>query len=103
VLLLSIAKWHNSLTSQLLVYNGDRPAPLGLLNLLPEGADSDPDTWLMHHILIPAFLCRIASASNIQHKILQISIQLNLFTKIRDFLHARCKKSLLDVKNLPVD
>ncbi len=32
-------------------------------------------------------------------RILQISIQLHLFTKIRDFLHARCKKSLLDVKN----
>jgi hypothetical protein len=25
-----------------------------------------------------------------------------LFTKIRDFLHGRCKKSLLDVNNLPV-
>jgi hypothetical protein len=35
--------------------------------------------------------------------VLQISIQLHLLTKIRDFLHARCKKSLLDVKNLPVD
>jgi hypothetical protein len=35
-------------------------------------------------------------------KILQISNQLPFFTKIGDFLHARCKKSLLDVKNLPV-
>ena len=34
--------------------------------------------------------------------LLQISNQLHFFTKIGDFLHARCKKSLLDVKNLPV-
>ena len=32
----------------------------------------------------------------------QISNQLHFFTKIGDFLHARCKKSLLNVKNLPV-
>jgi hypothetical protein len=35
--------------------------------------------------------------------LLQIPNQLHFFTKIGDFLHARCKKSLLDVKNLPVD
>ena len=35
--------------------------------------------------------------------ILQIPNQLHFFTKIGDFLHTRCKKSLLDVKNLPVD
>ena len=35
-------------------------------------------------------------------EVLQISNQLPFFTKIGDFLHARCKKSLLDVKNLPV-
>jgi hypothetical protein len=34
--------------------------------------------------------------------VLQIPNQLHFFTKIGDFLHARCKKSLLDVKNLPV-
>ena len=34
--------------------------------------------------------------------ILQIPNQLHFFTKIGDFLHGRCKKSLLDVKNLPV-
>ena len=33
----------------------------------------------------------------------QIPNQLHYFTKIRVFLHGRCKKSLLDVKNLPVD
>ncbi len=69
MLLLSIAKWRNLLTSQLLVYNHDRQAPTDLLNLLPEETDSDPDTWLMRHMLIPAFLRRIANASNIQHKI----------------------------------
>ncbi len=36
-------------------------------------------------------------------RVLQIPNQLHFFTKIGDFLHARCKKSLLDVKNLPVD
>ncbi len=34
--------------------------------------------------------------------VLHISIELNFFTKYRDFLHAPCKKSLLDVKNLTV-
>ena len=33
----------------------------------------------------------------------QISNQLLLFTKIGDFLHARCKKSRPEVKNLRVD
>ena len=69
MLSLSIAKWHGLLTSQSLVYDGDRQAPPDLLNLLTEGTDSDPDTWLMHHMLIPTFLCRIANASNIQHMI----------------------------------
>jgi hypothetical protein len=69
VLLLSIAKWRNLLTSQLLVYDGDRQAPLNLLNLLPEETDLDPDTWLMHHMLILAFLHKIANASTIQQKI----------------------------------
>jgi hypothetical protein len=69
VLLLGIAKWRNSLTRQSLVYDGDRQAPPDLLNLLPEGTDLDPDTWLTHQMLIPAFLRRIANASNIQHKI----------------------------------
>ena len=40
----SIAKWHNLPNSQSLVYDGDRQALLDLLNLLPEGTDSDPDT-----------------------------------------------------------
>jgi hypothetical protein len=68
MLLLSIAKWHDLLTSQLLVYDGDRQAPPGLLNLLLKRTDSDPDTWLMHHMLIPPFLCGIANTSNIQQK-----------------------------------
>ncbi len=63
MLFLSIAKWRNLLTIKLLVYNGDRQAPPDLLNLLPEGTDMDSDTWLMHHMLILAFLRRIASAS----------------------------------------
>jgi hypothetical protein len=66
MLLLSIAKWRNLLNSQSLVYDGDRQAPPDLSNLLPEGTDSDPDTYLKHHELILAFLCRIANASNIQ-------------------------------------
>ncbi len=66
MLLLSIAKWCNLLDSQLLVYDGDRQAPQDLLNLLPEETDSDPDTLLMSHELIVAFLCRIANASNVQ-------------------------------------
>ncbi len=48
-LLLSIAKWHDSLNSQSLVYDGDRQAPPDLVNLLPEGTDLDPDIWLMRH------------------------------------------------------
>jgi hypothetical protein len=59
------AKWRNLLTSQLLVYNGDRQAPTDLLNLLLEETDLDPDTLLTRYILILAFLRRIANASNI--------------------------------------
>jgi hypothetical protein len=66
MLSLSIAKWHNLLNSQSPVYDGDRQAPPDLSNLLPEGADSDPGTWLMHHGLMLACLRRIANASNIQ-------------------------------------
>ncbi len=44
MLLLSIAKWHSLLNSQLLVYDGDRQAPPDLLNLLPDRTDLDPDT-----------------------------------------------------------
>ncbi len=44
MLLLSIAKWRNLLTSQSLVYDGGKQAPPDLSNLLPEGTDSDPDT-----------------------------------------------------------
>jgi hypothetical protein len=64
MLLLSIAKWRDSLNSQSLVYDGDRQAPPDLLNLLPEGTDSDPDTWVMHHKSIPAFPCRNTNASS---------------------------------------
>jgi hypothetical protein len=64
-----IAKWQDSLNSQSLVYDGDRQAPPDLLNLFPEETDLDPDTWLTHHMLILAFLRRIANASNIQPKI----------------------------------
>jgi hypothetical protein len=63
MLLLSIAKWRKSLNNQLPVYDGDRQAPPDLLNLLPEGTDSDPDKWLTHHKPIPAFPRRNASAS----------------------------------------
>jgi hypothetical protein len=66
MLLLSIAKWLNLLNSQSLVYDGDRQAPPDLSNLLPEGTDLDPDTWLTRHELMLAFLSRIANASNIQ-------------------------------------
>jgi hypothetical protein len=66
MLLLCIAKWRDLLNSQSLVYNGDRQAPPNLSNPLPEETDSDPDTWLMHHESMPAFLHRIANASNIQ-------------------------------------
>ena len=55
MLLLSIAKWGDSLNSQLPVYVGDRQAPLDLLNLLPEGTDSDFDIWLTCHMSIPTF------------------------------------------------
>jgi hypothetical protein len=64
MLLLSIAKWRDLLNSQLLVYDGDRQAPLDLSNLLAEGTDLDPDTWLMRHKSIPAFPRRVASASS---------------------------------------
>jgi hypothetical protein len=64
MLLLSIAKLRNLLNSQLPVYDGDRQAPPGLLNWLPEGTDLDPDTLLTHHELMLAFLRRIANASN---------------------------------------
>jgi hypothetical protein len=63
MLSLSIAKRRNSLNSQLLVYIGDRQAPLDLLNLLPEGTDLDPDVWLTRHKSIPAFARRNASRS----------------------------------------
>jgi hypothetical protein len=64
MLLSSIPKWCDSLNSHLLVYDGDRQAPPDLSNLLPEGTDLDPDTWLMHHMSIPAFPRRNASASS---------------------------------------
>jgi hypothetical protein len=64
MLLLSIAKWHDLLNSQSLVYDGDRQAPPDLLNLLPEGTDSDPDTWLTCHKSIPAFPGRNGNASS---------------------------------------
>ncbi len=66
MLLLSTAKWRALLNSQLLVYNGDRQAQPDLSNLLPDETDLDPDTWLMRHELMLAFLRRIANASNIQ-------------------------------------
>ena len=66
MLLLSIAKWRDLLNSQLPVYDGDRQAPLDLSNLLPEGKDLDPDTWLTCHGPMLAFLRRKANASNIQ-------------------------------------
>jgi hypothetical protein len=55
MLSLSIAKWHDLLNSQLLVYDGDRQAPPDLSNLLPEETDLDPDTWLTRHMSILAF------------------------------------------------
>jgi hypothetical protein len=70
MLLLSIAKWRDSLNSQSPVYDGDRQAPPDLLNLLPEGTDLDPDTWLTRHGLMLAFLCRKANTSNIQPNML---------------------------------
>jgi hypothetical protein len=66
MLLLSIAKWRDLLNSLSPVYDGDRQAPPDLSNLLPEGTDLDPDTWLMRHGSMLAFLHRKANASNIQ-------------------------------------
>jgi hypothetical protein len=37
------------------VYVSDEQTPPDLLNLLPEGADLDPDVWLRHHKSIPEF------------------------------------------------
>ncbi len=42
----------NGLDPLLLVYDGDRQAPLDLSNLLLEGTDLDPDTWLTRHTSI---------------------------------------------------
>jgi hypothetical protein len=64
MLLLSIAKWRCLLISQSLVYDGDRQAPPDISNLLPEGTDLDPDTWLTRHMSILAFPCRKAGASS---------------------------------------
>jgi hypothetical protein len=66
ILSLSIAKWRDLLNSQLLVYEGDRLTPTDFLNLLLQGIDSDPNTWLMRHWLMLAFLGRKANAPNIQ-------------------------------------
>ncbi len=66
MLSLSIAKWRDLLNNQSLVYEGGRLTPMDLLNLLPQGIDSDPNTWLMHHELRLAFLHRKANALNIQ-------------------------------------
>ncbi len=63
MLLLSIAKGHDLLNSQSLVYDGDRQAPPDLSNLLPEGTDLDPDTWLAHHNSTSASPRRNAIAS----------------------------------------
>jgi hypothetical protein len=68
MLLLSIAKWHNLLNSQLPVYVGDRQAPPNLLNLLPEGTDLDPDVWLTRYKSIPTFPRRIASRKSFGSK-----------------------------------
>jgi hypothetical protein len=43
ILLLSITKWRISLNSQSPVYVGDELTLLDLLNLLPEGTDSNPE------------------------------------------------------------
>ncbi len=64
MLLLSITKWHDLLNSLSLVYDGDRQVPSNLLNLLPEGTDLDPDTWLTCHKSILPFPHRNASASS---------------------------------------
>jgi hypothetical protein len=58
MLLLSISKWRDLLNSQLLVYDGDKQAPLDLSNLLIEETDLDPDTWLTRHMSILAFSSR---------------------------------------------
>ncbi len=55
MLSLSIAEWCNSLNSQLPVYVGGEQTLPDLMNLLPEGTDSDPDVWLTRHKSIPAF------------------------------------------------
>jgi hypothetical protein len=68
MLSLSIAKWGDSLNSQLPVYVGDRQVPLDLLNLLPEGTDLDPDVWLTYHKSIPAFPRRNASRGSFGSK-----------------------------------
>ncbi len=52
MLSLSIAKWRDSLSCQSPVYDGDRQAPPNLSNLLLEGTDLDPDTWLTRHGLM---------------------------------------------------
>ena len=90
MLLLSIPKWRNLLNSQSLVYDGDRQAPPDLSNLLPEGTDLDPDTWLMHHVLIPPFLGRVANVSNIQHKIF-----------LKDLVHIYKILRVLDIIKFP--
>jgi hypothetical protein len=43
------------------VYDGDRQAPTDLSNLLPDKKTSDPDTWLMRHESMLAFLHQIFS------------------------------------------
>jgi hypothetical protein len=90
VLLLSIAKWCNLLISQLLVYDGDRQAPQDLLNLLPEGTDLDPDTWLMRHMSILALLHRIANAS--------IS---KIYSLRNWYMSTRCYKSWISPNFIP--
>jgi hypothetical protein len=92
VLSLSITKWHNLPTSQLLVYDSDRQAQPDLLNLHPEGTDSDPDTWLMRHMLILEFLCRTANASNIQPKIF-----------LKELVHIYKILQVLDMNKFPLN
>ncbi len=92
MLLLSITKWCGLLTSQLLVYNGDRQAPPDLLNLLPEETDLDPDTSLMPHMLIPTCLRRIANASNNQHKIF-----------IKELVHIYKILQVFDITKFPLN
>ena len=59
----------------------------------------EPSPWCFIN-KINSSCCRVLSYVPM---VLQIPNQLHFFTKIGDFLHARCKKSLLNVKNLPVD